>query len=142
MKALTLTQPRATLVAIGAKKIETRSWKTSYRGPLAIHAAKGFPKWARTMCEDYPFVDALVGWAVHTLPLGQVIATCRLVDCVPTDHITAKTCPFRDLLTKQEELFGDYGEGRYAWILDNVHELPVPLPAKGALGLWEWKSTA
>ena len=38
MKAVTLYQPYASLVAIGAKKFETRSWKTSYRGPLAIHA--------------------------------------------------------------------------------------------------------
>ena len=52
MKALTLTQPWATLVAIGAKRIETRSWRTSYRGPLAIHAAKGFPKWAREFAQD------------------------------------------------------------------------------------------
>ena len=43
MKALTLTQPWASLVAIGAKRIETRSWSTPYRGLLAIHAAKGFP---------------------------------------------------------------------------------------------------
>ena len=41
MKALTLTQPWATLVAMGAKRIETRSWTTNYRGPLAIHAGKG-----------------------------------------------------------------------------------------------------
>jgi hypothetical protein len=41
MKVLSLTQPWATLAAIGAKKIETRSWSTAYRGPLAIHAAKG-----------------------------------------------------------------------------------------------------
>lgn len=40
MKALSLWQPWASLVAIGAKTIETRSWSTSYRGPLAIHAAK------------------------------------------------------------------------------------------------------
>ena len=42
MKALTLTQPWATLIAVGAKRIETRSWGTSYRGRIAIHAAKGF----------------------------------------------------------------------------------------------------
>ena len=41
MKVLTLTQPWATLVAIGAKRIETRSWATKYRGPLLIHAAAG-----------------------------------------------------------------------------------------------------
>ncbi len=39
MKALTVMQPWATLVALGAKRIETRSWSTSYRGPLAIHAS-------------------------------------------------------------------------------------------------------
>ena len=43
MKAITLTQPWATLVAIGAKRIETRSWRTFYRGPLAIHAGKTLP---------------------------------------------------------------------------------------------------
>ncbi len=59
MKALTLTQPWATLVAIGAKCIETRSWRTSYRGPLAIHAAKGFPKAAWNLCLGQPFKSAL-----------------------------------------------------------------------------------
>ncbi len=43
MKAITLWQPWASLVAIGAKTIETRSWATSYRGPLAIHAAARKP---------------------------------------------------------------------------------------------------
>lgn len=43
MKALTLHQPWASLIAVGAKKIETRSWSTSYRGPLAIHAAASVP---------------------------------------------------------------------------------------------------
>ncbi len=42
MKALTLTQPWAHLVAVGAKRVETRSWPTPYRGPLAIHAAQGW----------------------------------------------------------------------------------------------------
>lgn len=45
MKALTLWQPWASLIALGVKSIETRAWSTSYRGPLAIHAAattKGF----------------------------------------------------------------------------------------------------
>ena len=40
-KALTIAQPWATLVAIGAKQIETRSWQTNYRGDIAIHAGKG-----------------------------------------------------------------------------------------------------
>lgn len=51
MKAITLTQPWATLVAIGAKRIETRSWATRYRGPLAIHAAKGIERGLKLQVE-------------------------------------------------------------------------------------------
>jgi len=39
MKAITLDQPFASLVSIGVKTIETVSWTTDYRGPLAIHSA-------------------------------------------------------------------------------------------------------
>ena len=44
MKALTLHQPRASLVALGVKTIETRGWSTTYRGPLLIHAGKREPE--------------------------------------------------------------------------------------------------
>ena len=47
IKFITLTQPWATLVALGVKRIETRSWRTPYRGLLGIHAAKSYPDWAR-----------------------------------------------------------------------------------------------
>lgn len=140
MKTLTLTQPWATLVAIGAKRIETRSWRTSYRGPLAIHAAKGFPKEARVLCRNNPFHRELynAGFASVSysgdLPLGCVIATCRLVDCAPTELVSRT--PGR--LSEQESAFGDYSYGRWAWILSDVAPLPQPIPAKGALSLWEW----
>ena len=39
MKAITIWQPWATLLPLGVKLYETRSWATSYRGPIAIHAA-------------------------------------------------------------------------------------------------------
>ena len=39
MKALTIWQPWASLLVSGQKKYETRSWATTYRGPIAIHAA-------------------------------------------------------------------------------------------------------
>jgi len=41
MKALTISQPFASLIASGSKFVENRTWPTSYRGPLAIHAGKG-----------------------------------------------------------------------------------------------------
>lgn len=144
MKALTLTQPWATLVAIGVKRIETRSWRTPYRGPLAIHAAKGFPKWARETCEESAFAIEL-GPAI--LPVAAIIATCRLVSCLPTRELQTDQLIQMDpraacndvLLDERERLFGDYSLGRWAWILADVHALAKPIPAKGALGLWEWE---
>ena len=145
MKALTLTQPWASLVAMGAKRIETRSWYTSYRGDLAIHAAKGFPKWARAFtlepicCEAVRLFRARTpaGW-----PQGAIVATCRLVDCLPTlyqaprGEAVFERYPHLDTLRERE--FGDYSEGRYAWVLEHVIPFAAPVPAKGMLGLWEW----
>jgi hypothetical protein len=149
MKAITLTQPWATLVAIGAKKIETRSWSTSYRGPLAIHAAKGFPKEARAFTADPVCYEAIKLSGPHPLmnsayPLGAVLATCRLVTVKLVVHSRDALGPCADaarmLPPDEPELwFGNYESGRYAWILDDVRQFAEPIPAKGALGLWEWE---
>lgn len=162
MKAITLTQPWATLVAIGAKRIETRSWNTNYRGPLAIHAAKGYPTHARQLCLEEPFLSALKRaglmqfgvWHIsnNDLPLGVVVATCELVNCIQIldshipqvhpvdDRVDIRlTQKFLSIPPREPELsFGDYTPGRYAWILANVKPLPEPVPAKGSLGLWDW----
>lgn len=134
MKAITLTQPWATLVALGKKKIETRSWSTDYRGPLAIHAAKGFPDWARQMCHNSVFADALELAGIghpDDLPLGVVVATCELVK---VERITM----FIELPPDPEFQFGNYEVGRYLWHLANIKRLKEPVPARGALSLWEW----
>lgn len=134
MKTLSLTQPWATLVAIGAKHFETRSWSTSYRGPIAIHASKRFPRDAIAICFEQPFGKVLHASGIVTpseLPLGAVIAIAELVDIQPTARILG-------ILSDQEDAFGDYSPGRYAWHLTNVRKLPEPVPARGSLGLWDW----
>ncbi len=141
MKALTLTQPWATLVAIGAKCIETRSWRTSYRGPLAIHAAKGFPRWAKDTCNEPEFAREL---GPLPLPLGMVIATCRLISCIPTRELQEnRVIDFDDFiefyLDDRERAFGDYSVGRWAWLLANVQPCE-PIAAAGSLGLWDWET--
>lgn len=132
MKAITLTQPWATLVCIGAKRIETRSWSTDYRGPLAIHAAKGFPGWAKQMCFKPVFNNALEFCHPDALPLGVVLCT---VELIKVEQITMFTAQPPD----PEFQFGDYGVGRFMWQLANLKDLKSPIPAKGVLGLWEWE---
>jgi hypothetical protein len=158
MKVLTLTQPWATLVAIGAKKIETRSWATSYRGPLAIHAAAGLRPVGgkiglREQCEIEPFDSVLKEWwwgryiaggrkdprsIVQVLPRGAIVAVCRLVACITTYDAIDQHLPSEWPLTDQERAFGDYSPGRYACLLADVRPLAEPIPAKGALGLWNY----
>src|SRR5258708_38990702 len=74
---LTLTQPWATLMAVGAKKVETRSWPIRFRGWFAIHAAKGFPADCQQLCFAQPFAGGLEAAKYRgpaDLPLGTVLA--------------------------------------------------------------------
>ncbi len=151
MKAITLHQPWASLIACGAKQIETRSWATKYRGPLAIHAGKKDPREWLHPCSDYDFVGvaekALNGALFYELPRGAVIAIAELVDCFRvTGRASLKIGNEKHALavlengmriTEKEFLFGDYSIGRYAWILANVRAIE-PVPAKGMQRLWEW----
>jgi activating signal cointegrator 1 len=152
MKVLSLTQPWATLVTIGAKKIETRSWRTDHRGPLAIHAAKGFPRWAQDLCLTEPFLSALATPMVgcgktrpNQLDRGAIIGVGHLVGMIPTSNLTPAGGVWWDgpdgrryayTLTEQEHAFGDYTDGRYAWLLADMQLLTTPIPARGSLGLW------
>ena len=145
--ALTVTQPWATLIAIGAKRIETRSWATSYRGPLAIHAAKGFPAWARAACQREPVRSVLRAAGIRTtaeLPRGMVVAITTLADVArigPWRKAAWERLLLPDELSVQERAFGDYTPGRFAWRLgDGVHSLAVP--ARGAQRLWSWSPPA
>ncbi len=156
MKAITLHQPWATLVAIGAKRIETRSWGTSYRGPLAIHAGKN-TKYINVnsrdyLCDEQPFFSVLATWMTSKkstdMPVGCIVATCNLVEVKRIDLVISfAACKSywhnkkEWLLHAQERAFGDYSVGRYMWLLDDVQILPEPIPAKGSMGFWEWATT-
>lgn len=140
MKALTLTQPWATLMAIQKKRIETRIWSTNYRGEFVVHAAKGFPGWAKKLCDEEPFKSALGQWTPKTLPLSQGLCVVRLLGCFPTtpsgfDKLTLVMGKKPDAF---EIPFGDYSEGRFMWLTEYVRPLPYTGEVKGKLGLWWW----
>ena len=141
MKALSLTQPWATLVAIGAKHYETRSWSTPFRGRIAIAASKGFPGDCRELCMLSPFAGVLyqAGYtniASVIAECGNILAVATIVGVGPTEACSRRTALGGVDMAEHEESFGDYSPGRCAWGLADVVRLPRPVPAKGALGLW------
>lgn len=153
MKAISLWQPWASLVAIGAKRIETRSWSTSYRGPLAIHAARRWTRDQRRLCLTDHFAAALEGAGLKrpgcrafeiNLPLGAVIATCEIAHCVEIAPGRRKLWGEQCFIPPEapELLFGNYAPGRFAWILENVKLLEEPIPAVGRQALFNWTPRA
>lgn len=144
MKAITLHQPYAQAIFAGLKHYETRSLRTHYRGDLAIHAGmKAFtlhdaallvPTANAAAVEIVNRFEVDYTTQIFKLTYGAVLGIVRVVDCVPVEAI-------RDDLTDVERAFGDYSDGRFAWVLDNVRPFDKPIPAKGQLGLWTWKGS-
>lgn len=138
MKAITIKQPWATLIALGLKEFETRSWATKYRGSIAIHAGKSIDKEAY---ENFSNDLKAVGIEnIKQLPIGSVIATASLVECHKVikeypEQNTAEVAAF--YIDGKEYDYGFYEPGRYAWQLSNVQAIG-PVPAKGQLSLWNW----
>jgi hypothetical protein len=140
MKAITIHQPWATLIALGEKQFETRSWATRHRGLLAIHAAKKIDK---ELCMREPFLSVLDkhGYDVENLPTGAIVATCTLSNCFEVtgvDQRFAEISYGKRVLDGNELEFGWYEEGRYAWELLDINPVGLPIPAKGQQGLWNY----
>lgn len=136
MKALSLWQPWASLMAVGAKRIETRSWQTAYRGFIAIHAAQKWNMDLREQCMARPFYERLFGDGhfenVGQLPRDCFVAVGKLRHCLATtDH--PKLIPSRGT---DEFRFGDYSEGRFMWVFDEIWKLSSPVYSRGHQTLW------
>lgn len=134
MKCLSLWQPWASMVQFGAKRYETRSWATPYRGLLAIHAAKKWTGELSRTCGRSPFSDVLRSYGMYTdgtgLPLGSILSVHRLIDCRPAEEVYPE-------ISEQERDFGNYADGRFAWQLERVQVLDKPIPYRGLQQLFE-----
>ncbi|MDO7887963.1 ASCH domain-containing protein [Hymenobacter cheonanensis] len=143
MKALSLLQPWATLIMLGYKEYETRSWATQHRGTLAIAASAGKPAWAREVCETDPIIRGILaqhGLTFDTLPRGSVLGVVQLTGMKRIVSVQHANCPDEvapSQLKPVEVAAGDYTPGRWAWALSHVHAFATPVPCKGALSLWQ-----
>lgn len=144
MKALSVWQPWATLLATGEKRIETRSWSTMHRGLLAIHAAKHWSGEIEMMSREGQIGEALRrrGFSPYQFrrqgPFGAIVGVARLrtvvrVDALDTLRDAAGVAP----LSFKERAFGNYEPGRFAWVLDQARPLPEPIPLRGLQGLYD-----
>ncbi|MDT8862248.1 ASCH domain-containing protein [Alkalihalobacillus sp. MEB130] len=139
MKVLSMIQPWASLFVLREAQYETRSWKTNYRGPLAIHTSKKIDK---AVCRHHA-VQALLkkhGYVTDSLPTGKIIATCYLEHCLQVTESNETSALLEDgrRVSGNDFFLGDYKIGGYVWVVRNMQSLNSFIPAKGQLGLWEY----
>lgn len=141
MKVISIIQPWATLIALGEKRFETRSWRTKYKGNLAIHSSK---KIDRSAFKRVPIVQTLKKHGIvilDDLPTGMILATCNLEGCFEVLEDKGDSAVLGNeyhIASGNEYHFGDFNKGRYGWLVSNVNVLDNSIPAKGQLGLWNY----
>lgn len=142
MKAISVKQPWANLLAWGMKRYETRSQRFALAGAyVAVHASRTFGRAEREQCGRYPFDWALayhgvsLNTATHVdIPRGVIVAVAYCRQVRPADAADVV-----DYLREhpKEQAFGDFTAGRWAYEFDPVW--PVwdrYVFARGALGTW------
>jgi len=143
IRAITLWQPYATLIALGLKQYETRSWATKYRGKLIIHSAarKWHPRELHAVFDKLPYELSQKLLYSTTYPMACCVAVVDLTRCLEMINgwVETNRLPTQTIIqaqTYEERCFGNWQEGRYAWKLSGVQQLQELTPAKGKQGLW------
>jgi activating signal cointegrator 1 len=139
MKVLSMIQPWANLFVLREAQYETRTWRTNYRGSLAIHTSKKIDK---AVC-NHVAIQSLLGrhgYKTENLPTGVIIAVCKLENCLKVieNHQTRAVLEDGREVTGNDYFLGDYKVGNYVWIVSEMRLLDTFIPAKGQLGLWEY----
>jgi hypothetical protein len=138
MKVLSLLQPWATLVVVGAKKFECRSWKTNYRGTIIIHASAKKPnRREKVFFEEAAFFKTYID-SMDYLPYGAIIGKVVLKEIYKTEWLIQNMEVISSHKWEQELAFDDFSPKRYAWHLEQAETFEHILPVKGSLGLWEY----
>ena len=135
-------QPWASLIVMGAKKIETKSWNTPHRGPLLIHA-NATDRYARQLCSLQGYNKWVRHWTY--LPYGSIIGMVHLQACEPVEDI-------KQLINKKQQMIcgefihdplmelqlGNFSQKQYGWILSNARQFSLPIVTKGKMKMWDF----
>lgn len=115
IKALSIQQPWAWLVAQGYKNVENRGWPTHHRGPVLIHASKRpDPRIADITAAIWERFGILIP---DTLEYGGIVGMATIIDC-----------------TQRSD--SPWFRGPYGFILRDASPLPFT-PCTGQLGFFD-----
>ena len=137
LPALSIQQPFATAILDGPKRIEIRSWGTSYRGLLLLHAGKKFygeqidPVRAAKLAKEV-ILRLKLPWPFEhkDYPLGALVGIATLIRCA---HFSEDGW---ERLRDQHCATADWDRSEYGWQLADIHKFAEPIPFRGQMGLF------
>ena len=124
---LSMHQPWASLLVMGIKTVEGRSWYTAHRGRLWIASTakpaekeevKLVEQQYRSMCDH--FIEF-----PESYPSGALLGCVDIVDCVTQDE-------YQKMDTEKSE-----SGSEFVFICENPMELLVKVPVKGKHKIWK-----
>ena len=136
MRCISLWQPYASLLVHRHKLIETRPHpapSTIIGQTIGIASTKQIKPEQRAAFDDPKFqayYDETGLPAFDDLKHGHLLGTVKVVS---SDLITEEDL---DDVTEEEQLYGDWRPGRYAWRCQEHHAFEEPIPCSGAQGIW------
>jgi len=131
IKCISLWEPWASLMMMGFKRNETRSWPTKHRGPLMIHAAKKWGKEQKAIIQAWPFSNHFSVDENFETTRGCLLGAVNVVNVIRSEKWDVETAA--DIF---EEDYGDYSPGRFVWITEGARKLITPVPFKGMQGMF------
>lgn len=141
MKVISIWQPFATLIVKGYKVFETRGWAApvSLIGQhIGIASTKNIVPGQKAHCADENFIRYYENLGLpnfDALPCGYLLGTACL------DSVELMTEEFMDEVSDEEQAYGWWSPGNYAWRLTDPVEFHHPIPIRGAQGLYDWKGS-
>jgi activating signal cointegrator 1 len=140
MRAISIWQPFATLIVKGDKIFETRTWaapKSVIGQRIGIASTKTIKPEQRAHFADETFQTnyqrLLLPERIEDLPHGYMLGTAIL------DSVELMTPEFIEEVSNEEQSYGWWQEGHYAWRMVSPEMFPRPIPVRGAQGIWEWR---
>lgn len=137
LKALTVSEPYATLLVRGEKWVENRVWDCSYRGELAIHAGRGTQYMPPAdLRRKFPHAGSIIGVGVvvgcvsrdRILASAAVERACRVASPIPAG---VEWKSWRRLAVHRHVC------GEYCILLAaRVVKLAEPVPCRGLQKIW------
>lgn len=131
MKALSIHQPWSWAILHGGKAVENRTWPTSYRGPLLIHASKSKASFDRQNADVWRDLYGVQLPSWESMVKGAIVGMAELVACVPVDGngLSEQQCQWLKA--------HPFTEGPWCWILKSPRVFAEPIPYRGMQGLFE-----